>query len=63
MGLALAFSLDDERLTSIDVEPLGERRALLVLGWAGARARFVLDLSRRSTPPRSRRSRACCASG
>lgn len=44
MGLALAFSLDDERLTSIDVEPLGERRALLVLGLGGRSRSLVLDL-------------------
>lgn len=44
MGLALALSLDDEPLTSIDVEPLGERRALLVLGLGGRSRSLVLDL-------------------
>lgn len=44
MGLALALSLDDERLTSIDVEPLGERRALLVFGLGGRSRSLVLDL-------------------
>lgn len=44
LGLALALSLDDERLTAIDVEPLGERRALLVLGLGGRSRSLVLDL-------------------
>lgn len=44
MGLALALSLDDERLTSLDVEPLGERRALLVFGLGGRSRSLVLDL-------------------
>lgn len=44
LGLALALSLDDEPLTSIDVEPLGERRALLVLGLGGRSRSLVLDL-------------------
>jgi heat-inducible transcriptional repressor len=44
MGLALALSLDDERLASIDVEPLGERRSLLVLGLGGRSRSLVLDL-------------------
>jgi heat-inducible transcriptional repressor len=44
MGLALALSLDGERLTAIDVEPLGERRTLLVLGLGGRSRTLVLDL-------------------
>lgn len=45
LGLALAASLDDEPLSALDLEPLGERRALLVLGLAGLRARtLVLEL-------------------
>ena len=41
LGLALAASLEDEPLASLDVEPMGERRALLVLGLAGSRARTL----------------------
>lgn len=44
LGLALAFSLDDERLTSLDVEPLGERRVVLVLGLGGRSRSLGLDL-------------------
>ncbi|MCC6347997.1 MAG: hypothetical protein IT347_00185 [Candidatus Eisenbacteria bacterium] len=44
MGLALAHSLDDERLASVDLEPLGERRTLLVLGLGGRSRSLVLDL-------------------
>ncbi len=45
LGLALAASLDVETLTSLDLEPLGERRALLVLGLGGHTARtLVLEL-------------------
>jgi heat-inducible transcriptional repressor len=45
LGLALAASLEDEALVSLELEPLGERRALLVLGLAGHRARtLVLEL-------------------
>lgn len=44
MGLALAQSLDGERLTSLDLEPLGERRSLLVLGLGGRSRSLVLDL-------------------
>src|SRR5213075_2037981 len=32
LGLALAASLEDEALESLELETLGERRALLVLG-------------------------------
>jgi len=45
LGLALAASLEDEALVSLELEPLGERRALLVLGLAGHRSRtLVLEL-------------------
>ncbi len=44
MGLALALSLEGERVASIDVEPLGDRRALLVLGLGGRSRSLVLDL-------------------
>lgn len=44
LGLALALSLDDERLTSLDLEPLGDRGALLVLGLGGRSRSLVLDL-------------------
>lgn len=44
MGLALALSLEGEPLASIDVEPLGDRRALLVLGLGGRSRSLVLDL-------------------
>lgn len=44
MGLALALSLEGERLASIDVEPIGDRRALLVLGLGGRSRSLVLDL-------------------
>ncbi len=41
LGLALAASLEDEPLAALDLEPLGERRALLVLGLAGMRTRSL----------------------
>lgn len=45
LGLALAASLEDEALVSLELEFLGERRALLVLGLAGHRSRtLVLEL-------------------
>ena len=45
LGLALAASLEDEALVWLELEPLGERRALLVLGLAGHRSRtLVLEL-------------------
>ncbi len=44
MGLALALSFEHERLTALDLEPLGERRALLVLGLGGRSRSLVLDL-------------------
>jgi heat-inducible transcriptional repressor len=45
LGLALAASLEEEVLTSLDLEQLGERRALLVLGLGGHVARtLVLEL-------------------
>ena len=45
LGLALAASLEDEALVSLELESLGERRALLVLGLAGHRSRtLVLEL-------------------
>jgi heat-inducible transcriptional repressor len=45
LGLALAASLEDEALVSLELETLGERRALLVLGLAGHRSRtLVLEL-------------------
>jgi heat-inducible transcriptional repressor len=45
LGLALATSFESEPLTSLDLEPLGERRALLVLGLGGHAARtLVLEL-------------------
>lgn len=45
LGLALAASLDEEVLTSLDLEGLSERRALLVLGLGGHTARtLVLEL-------------------
>jgi heat-inducible transcriptional repressor len=45
LGLALAASLEGEALASLDLEPLGERGALLVLGLAGMRSRtLVLEL-------------------
>jgi hypothetical protein len=45
LGLALAASLEDEALVSLELEPLGERRALLVLGLSGHRSRtLVLEL-------------------
>jgi heat-inducible transcriptional repressor len=45
LGLALAASLEEEILTALDLEPLGERRALLVLGLGGHTARtLVLEL-------------------
>lgn len=42
LGLALAASLDDETLAALDLEPLGERSALLVLGLRGHAARTLL---------------------
>ncbi len=42
LGLALASSLDDERLVGLDLEPLGERRAMLVLGLGGHSTRTLL---------------------
>jgi len=48
LGLALAASLEEETLTALDLEPLGERRALLVLGLGGHTARtLVLELDTR----------------
>jgi heat-inducible transcriptional repressor len=45
LGLALAASLEGEALASLDLEPLGERGALLVLGLDGMRSRtLVLEL-------------------
>jgi heat-inducible transcriptional repressor len=44
MGLALALSLDDERLTAIDLESLGASRTLLVMGLGGRSRTLVLDL-------------------
>jgi len=45
LGLALAASLEDEALAALELEPLGERRALLVLGLSGHRSRtLVLEL-------------------
>ena len=45
LGLALAASLDGEPLASLDLEPLAERRVMLVLGLAGLRSRtLVLEL-------------------
>ena len=45
MGLAVARSLDDVRLTRLDLESLGEQRALLVLGLEGGAAQtLVLEL-------------------
>ncbi len=41
LGLALAASLEDEPLASLEVEPLGERRVVLVLGLAGLRSRTL----------------------
>lgn len=41
LGLALAASLEDERLESLALERLGERRVLMVLGLEGFRARHV----------------------
>jgi heat-inducible transcriptional repressor len=41
LGLALASSLEDEPLASLDLESLGERRVLLVLGLAGLRSRTL----------------------
>ncbi|MFM7231608.1 MAG: HrcA family transcriptional regulator [bacterium] len=42
MGLALAATLDDARLASIELERIGERRVLMVLGLEGLRARSVV---------------------
>ena len=45
LGLALASSLESEALTALELEPLGERQALLVLGLSGHRSRtLVLEL-------------------
>jgi len=45
LGLALAASLEDEALVWLELEPLGECRALLVLGLSGHRSRtLVLEL-------------------
>ena len=45
MGLAVARSLDDVRLRRLDLEPLGDQRALLVLGLEdGAAQTLVLEL-------------------
>ena len=45
LGLAVARSLDDVRLQRLDLEPLGDRRALLVLGLGGGSAHtLVLEL-------------------
>ena len=45
VGLAVARSLDDVRLRRLDLEPLGEQRALLVLGLEdGAAQTLVLEL-------------------
>ena len=45
LGLAVARSLDDVRLRRLDLEPLGEQRALLVLGLDGGAAQtLVLEL-------------------
>ena len=45
MGLALATSLDHERLTSLELQPLHEQRALLVLSLGGHTSRtLVLEL-------------------
>jgi len=45
LGLALASSLDDERLTALELQPLHEQRVLLVLrlGWHTSRT-LVLEL-------------------
>ncbi|MEY4069983.1 MAG: hypothetical protein RL721_597 [Candidatus Eisenbacteria bacterium] len=42
MGLALAATLDDARIASIELERIGERRVLMVLGLEGLRARSVV---------------------
>ncbi len=45
LGLALAASLEGEKLVSLDLEPLAESRVLLVLGLEGLRSRtLVLEL-------------------
>jgi heat-inducible transcriptional repressor len=45
LGLAVAASLDGERLIRLDFEPLGERRALMVLGLGGGGVHtLVLEL-------------------
>lgn len=45
LGLALAASLDDEPLASLDLEPLAPSRVMLVLGLSGMRSRtLVLEL-------------------
>lgn len=41
LGLALAASLEDEPLAALDLEAVGERRALLVFGLAGLRSRTL----------------------
>ena len=45
LGLALAASLEGEALAALELQPLAERRALLVLGLSGHRSRtLVLEL-------------------
>src|SRR4029077_7441280 len=45
LGLALGALLEGETLASLELEPLGDRRALLVLGLGDMRARtLVLEL-------------------
>ncbi len=45
LGLAVAASLEGERLSSLELEPLAESRVLLVLGLEGLRSRtLVLEL-------------------
>ena len=41
LGLALASSFEDQPLATLDLEPVGERRALLVLGLAGLHSRTL----------------------
>lgn len=41
LGLALAASLEDEPLAALELQPLGERRALLVFGLSGLRTRSL----------------------
>ncbi len=45
LGLAVAASLEGERLSSLELEPLAESRVLLILGLEGLRSRtLVLEL-------------------